>query len=324
MSTETPQVTESQSPNSYSRSPHWVALFAAVFTWPLICVGGSVTTYRVGMAVPDWPTTFGINMFLYNFWHAPFGVRVEHTHRLYGSAVGLATIVLTVWLLVADRRRWMKELGALALVGVIVQGVLGGTRVTQNSTVLAAIHGVMGQAFFALIVALCVFTGAEWINSGKRRPDPGRFRRRAIATLAMVAAQIVAGAWLRHFPSTTALVVHAVLAVAVLAHAALLASRVERHRTEAPELVPSARALAVIVTIQVVLGIAAWWMLRPFDGIPRTVSILQAMVRTGHQANGALLLAAVVVLALRATRHFEPASRSANAGAANVKWETAS
>src|SRR5215813_8274344 len=117
----------------YRRGPHWVAIFAAVFTLPLLYVGGSVTTYRVGLAVPDWPTTFGINMFLYDFWNAPFGVRVEHTHRLYGAAVGLATIGLCAWLLAFDRRAWMKGLGVLAIVAVIVQGVLGGTRVTQVS-----------------------------------------------------------------------------------------------------------------------------------------------------------------------------------------------
>ena len=87
----------------YRRGPHWIALFAAVFTLPLLYVGGSVTTYRVGLAVPDWPTTFGINMFLYDFWNAPFGVRVEHSHRLYGAAVGLATIVLAGWLLAFER-----------------------------------------------------------------------------------------------------------------------------------------------------------------------------------------------------------------------------
>ena len=72
---------------------------AAVFTLPLLFVGGSVTTYRVGMAVPDWPTTFGMNMFLYSFWKAALGVFIEHGHRLYGAAVGLATIVLMVWFL---------------------------------------------------------------------------------------------------------------------------------------------------------------------------------------------------------------------------------
>src|SRR3954454_18693325 len=103
----------------YRRGPHWVAVFAAAFTWPLIFVGGSVTTYRVGLAVPDWPTAFHINIFLYDFWNAPFGVRVEHAHRLYGAAVGMATIVLAGWFLAAKRRRTMKVLGVVALLAVI-------------------------------------------------------------------------------------------------------------------------------------------------------------------------------------------------------------
>src|SRR5438445_7066802 len=92
----------------HSGTQHFVAVLAAVFTWPLIFVGGLVTTYRVGMAVPDWPTTFGMNMFLYRFWEAAWGVFIEHGHRLYGAAVGLATIVLAAWFLVSERRAWMK------------------------------------------------------------------------------------------------------------------------------------------------------------------------------------------------------------------------
>src|ERR1700733_2897663 len=108
----------------YQRVVHAVPLFGALFTLPLLYVGGTVTTYRVGMAVPDWPTTFQENMFLYDFWNAPFGVRVEHVHRLYGAAVGLATIVLSGSLLAFEPRRWLKALGLLALAVVIVQGVL--------------------------------------------------------------------------------------------------------------------------------------------------------------------------------------------------------
>ena len=299
---------------AYKPGPHWVAVVAALFTWPLIFVGGSVTTYRVGMAVPDWPTTFGINMFLYDFWNAPFGVRVEHTHRLYGAAVGLSTLILAVWFLAAEQRRSMKWLGVLAVVTVIVQGVLGGTRVTQNSTVLAAVHGVTGQAFFALMVSLCVLTGRDWIASSRPRVDTSHLRRRSAVTLVLVAAQIAVGAWLRHFPwmASTSLVTHALLGLAVWGHAAMLAWRVERNRGDVPELVPASRAMALAVLLQVVLGVASWWMLRPFDGIPRTVTIIQAMVRTGHQANGALLLAASVILTFRAFRHLAPAPKASS------------
>jgi cytochrome c oxidase assembly protein subunit 15 len=153
------------------------------------------------------------------------------------------------------------------------------------------------------MVSLCVLTGRDWIEGASPRPDPAQLRRRSLVNLSLVFAQIVLGAWLRHFPSNSALVAHAVIAAAVISHAVALAWRAERRKREFSELVPSARAMALVVALQVVLGVASWWMLRPFDGIPRTVTIVQAMVRTGHQANAALLLASAVVLSLRACRH---------------------
>jgi cytochrome c oxidase assembly protein subunit 15 len=292
------------------RGPHWVAVFAAVFTWPLIFVGGLVTTYRVGMAVPDWPTTFGMNMFLYRFWEAAWGVFIEHGHRLYGAAVGLATIVLAVWFLAAERRRWLQALGVFALLAVIGQGVLGGYRVRLNSTTLAAVHGCTAQAFFGLMVALCVMTGRDWSPGSEVHsvPDHGHLRRRAAVTLGLVSAQVVAGAWLRHFGTMAGLVLHALLAAAVCGHTVPLAWRVERLRAEVPQLLASARALAALVTVQVALGIAAWWLLRSWGGPAQAVTNAQALIRTAHQANGALLLAASVVLTLRAMRHLAPAT----------------
>src|SRR3954454_22258785 len=141
--TTAPKPPENEAPamSTYRRGPHAVAVCAAAFTWPLIFVGGLVTTYRVGMAVPDWPTTFGMNMFLFRFWEAAWGVFIEHGHRLYGAAVGLATVILAAWFVLADRRTLMKVLGILALLSVIGQGVLGGYRVRLNSTTLAAVHG---------------------------------------------------------------------------------------------------------------------------------------------------------------------------------------
>jgi heme a synthase len=297
---------------SFQRGPHWIAVCAAVFTLPLLYVGGSVTTYRVGLAVPDWPQTFGINMFLYDFWNAPFGVRIEHTHRLYGAAVGIATLLLAGWFLVFERRPWMKGLGVLALVTVIVQGVLGGTRVTQVSTVLAAIHGVMGQAFFGLMVVLCVLTGRGWREQTRRTADVDHLRPRALLLLGMVAAQIALGSWLRHYGTRAALVAHAVLAVAVWAHALLLFLKVKRGKASSSGLVPSSLAAAVASTLQIVLGFVAMVYLLPFDGTPGPVSFYQAVVRTGHQTNGAVLLAATVVLDLRSFRLLARSTSSAS------------
>lgn len=294
----------------YRPGPHRVAVFAAVFTWPLIFVGGLVTTYRVGMAVPDWPTTFGINMFLYRFWEAAWGVFIEHGHRLYGSAVGVATIVLCLWFLASERRTYMKVLGVFALLAVIGQGILGGYRVRLNSTTLAAAHGCTAQAFFSLVIALCVFTSRSWQEQAIRTSDPLQLRLRSALTLVLVGMQIVFGAGLRHFASPAMLVSHAILSAMVFTSAATTAWVVESRNHELPELVPAARALGLSLLTQVALGIAAWWVLRPFDGFPRLVTTAQALVRTGHQANGALLLATAVVLTLRTFHHFGPAPRS--------------
>src|SRR5579883_914847 len=259
--------------NQRSRGPHWVAIFAAVFTLPLLYVGGSVTTYRVGLAVPDWPSTFGENPFLYDFRNAPFGVRIEHLHRLYGAAVGLATIVLAGWFLAFERRRWLKRLGLLALAMVSVQGVLGGLRVIRVSTLLAAVHGSLGQAFFGLMVALAVWTGRDWDGAASRFPDPDHLRRRSAVVLALVYVQIVLGSWLRHYGTQAALGSHALVAAAVWIHAVFLAHRIERRRGELARLVGPSRMLGLTATLQIALGLAALVFVLPIDGTPRPVKI---------------------------------------------------
>ena len=196
-------------PTPYRRGPHWFALVAAAFTWPLLFVGGLVTTYKVGMAVPDWPTTFGINMFLYDMTRAPWGVFGEHTHRLYGAAVGIGTILLMLDFLLFDRRRWIKVMGVVALLAVIGQGVLGGFRVRWNSTTLAAVHGTTAQAFFGFMVALCVWTSRSWL-AGRRadvesRPGAAKVGRMAWTLLGLVYVQVLVGAWLRHYSRQDAL-----------------------------------------------------------------------------------------------------------------------
>jgi cytochrome c oxidase assembly protein subunit 15 len=288
---------------------HGVAIFAAVLTLPLLYVGGSVTTYHVGLAVPDWPTTFDENMFVYNFWEDAFGVRLEHAHRLYGAAVGLATIVLAGCFLAFERRRWMKALGVFALAAVIIQGVLGGIRVTQRSTLLAAVHGATGQAFFGLMVALAVLTGREWNRSSERTVDPDHLRRRSAVLLALVYVQIILGGWLRHYGTAASLWVHAILAVAVWIHAAILTYRIERRRAEiAPLIVPS-RVIGLTSTVQILLGLTALVFVLPIGEIPRPVTSYQAVIRTAHQTNAAIVFAAAIVLSLRSYRHLAGTAR---------------
>jgi cytochrome c oxidase assembly protein subunit 15 len=355
--------------------PHRVAVAAAAVTWPLLLLGGTVTVLRAGMAVPDWPTTFGINMFLFNMFEATWGVFVEHGHRLYGSALGLACVALACWYTIdrlgaralgivaaalvllavavsapsgvlggrdaavlaaigtlgigglalaayfgAARRDLQLGLAWLVLAGVVGQGVLGGKRVNLNAADLAFVHGCTAQAFFALTIALAVVSGRRWSEAaGRARPTaPAGLRPLAAVAVPLVYAQVVLGANVRHYLGTAGLVAHAVAAVAVVAVAAALAALVFRHRRGAAALVPSARALAALTVLQVALGVANWWTHPPFDGVPRPRELTPgvAAVRLGHQGLGALVLAASVVLALRAFRHLaSPAPEGAGLAA---------
>ncbi|HEY7710462.1 MAG TPA: cytochrome oxidase assembly protein, partial [Candidatus Entotheonella sp.] len=147
------------------RWPHRWAVALACATFPLVWVGGLVTTTDSGMAVPDWPTTYGYNLFLYplSTWLAgPWDIFVEHGHRLLGAIVGCLTIGLVVSLWRSESRTWLRWLGVAALLLVVSQGVLGGMRVVYDERSLAMFHGTTGPLFFAITVAMTVFTSRRW------------------------------------------------------------------------------------------------------------------------------------------------------------------
>src|ERR1700756_517995 len=141
---------------------HWYAIFVATSVLVLICSGGLVTSHGAGMAVPDWPNSFGYNMFLFPVSRWVGGVFFEHTHRLIASGVGLLTIVLCVATLVVEDRSWVKWLSGGAVLAVIIQGVLGGLRVTEHNAVLGLFHGCLAQAFFCLVATIALVTSRFW------------------------------------------------------------------------------------------------------------------------------------------------------------------
>jgi cytochrome c oxidase assembly protein subunit 15 len=141
---------------------HRFAVLTAFITFLLLGLGGLVTSHEAGMSVPDWPTSYGYNLFALpiKFWHG--GAFFEHSHRLLAFAVGLLTTILTGWLWLKDPRRWMRWLGVVAFLLVLAQGVLGGLRVVWSEAQLGVIHGVVGQSFFILMSALALFTSRFW------------------------------------------------------------------------------------------------------------------------------------------------------------------
>src|SRR5213592_3120524 len=141
---------------------HRFTWFTSIATLFLICSGGMVTSKGVGLAVPDWPTTFGYNMFLFPVSKWVGGIFFEHVHRLIASTIGFLTIILAAWLWFVDPRRRVRMLGIAAVGGVILQGVLGGLRVTMLKDEIGIFHACLAQAFFGLIVIIALVISRSW------------------------------------------------------------------------------------------------------------------------------------------------------------------
>jgi len=285
-------------PNAW---PYRLAVMASVATFILILFGGLVTGLGVGLAVPDWPSTFGHNMFLFPLDKMVGGVFYEHTHRLIGSLVGLATVALAVALWVAERRRWLRVLGIVAVALVVVQGVLGGLRVIWLHDGLALVHGIVAQGFFALVISLAVVTAKAWREAQARPPQTGLDSLRRLALLLAGAAylQVAFGAVLTH--TGTRLDAHLTLAAVVSVLVILVARRVLAERQRWPDLARTASLLHALWGAQLLLGAAAYLM--RFHGGDAAFGLLVGLaIRVAHRLTGALLLAAAVAVAAWAYR----------------------
>ncbi len=187
-----------------ARSGNWLnrfTWFICVAALLLICSGGMVTSKNVGLAVPDWPTTFGYNMFLFPFSKWVGGILFEHTHRLIASAVGFLTIILAIWLWRIESRRWMRNLGVIALAGVILQGILGGLRVTMLKDQIGIFHACVAQAFLALLVVIALVTTRFWGSLEQISINLKNFapiRTLAVAITLAIYVQLALGATMRH------------------------------------------------------------------------------------------------------------------------------
>ena len=296
--------------------PHLISCLLVAVTAVLLCFGALVTTYDAAMAVPDWPATYGHNMFLFPFaeWFwGPWDLFLEHGHRLLGATVGLITLALAgvVWLRVPNAT--VRGLVAGAVLLVLLQGGLGGARVLLDDKTVAKVHACTGPLFFAVAVAIASLTGRR--NSAAGSVSSLAAARVAVGLLVAAYVQLVAGAQLRHLdaavvtPSTFHWLVafHLIGAAAVTVLAAAAAALC---RAGAP--VSAGRWSAVILALvacQLLLGVGAWavswgvpsgWL--PASWMPAEPlaarSPRAAAVITGHVVLGMMILGASVALAI--------------------------
>ncbi len=179
---------------------HRFAFFTAICTLLLIGLGGLVTSHGVGMSVPDWPTTYGYNMFLFPISKWVGGIFYEHTHRLFASFVGFLTTILAVWIWLKESRKSLRWLGVIAFFTVVLQGVLGGLRVVLFKDQIGIFHAALAQIFLILVSVIALFTSRWWqhfANSEKNFLSDALGRFAAVATF-LVFFQLLFGATMRH------------------------------------------------------------------------------------------------------------------------------
>jgi cytochrome c oxidase assembly protein subunit 15 len=216
---------------SYQPGLHRVAMLTTAATFPLIFMGGLVTSHQAGMSVPDWPNSYGYNMFLFPPSQWDGGIFYEHTHRLMGTVVGMLSILLAVWAWRTEPRKWFLWLAYSVLGAVIFQGVLGGLRVVLVELDLAIVHACFAQAFFCLAALMVAATSRWWVGTqlakgfevlpGKTPalpvsslvedqregvcPCSDRTARLAILAVLTIYLQLVAGAVMRHYQAGLAI-----------------------------------------------------------------------------------------------------------------------
>ncbi len=284
---------------------HRLALTTAGTTLFLLFVGALVTSKGAGLAVPDWPTTFGHNMFLFPWAGMVGGVFYEHSHRLVASGVGFLTLVLAVCLWLREPRAWVRWLGAAALLLVTVQGVVGGLRVVWLEQDFAIIHAALAQAFFGLIVAMALFTSRAWAEA---RPEPAAggwtmFQWFCLATTLLIYVQSMLGAVIRH--TGTAVALHVLMALVVAVQTGLLVVKALQLGDRVPVFRTLSLFLGLFLAVQLALGAGSYAARFLSFGAMWQPGVIVA-VTSAHVVTGALMLALSVVMTLWAFRVLGP------------------
>jgi heme a synthase len=292
--------------------PRWVhvwAILTVIATTPLLALGGIVTTRGVGMSDPVWPTTPWYLFF--TSWQEPRpGFLIEHTHRLAGWFLGVLVIVLAVALWKTARSSALRWLGVACLVGVGLQGLLGGLRVNLNALAgpeLSAVHGCSAQIVFCILVSTAYLTRVRRPAAPLADDARARLNGTAQVLILLVFMQMVWGSIVRHNPTSLMQRLHLFTAFAVVAAAVWSTLTAQAIAVGAERMRLAHWYLGIFLVLQIVLGIEAWLgkfgsLVPYFVQVPTTE---QVIVRTSHVLVGTGIFATSVVLWLQ-TRETMP------------------
>ena len=266
------------------------------------------------MAFRDWPNSDGQFMLTYP-WFTDFAKNwdkfLEHGHRLAGMLIGVWSIGLVVFVQRSEQRPAVRWLSRAVLLGVIVQGLLGGFRVQLDERGLALIHGAFAAVVLSLMGATATMLSPRWNEAGGSSPAvkdrDEQFERLSMARVSalilpvLLMVQFLLGGMIRHHGR--GLFEH--LGMGILAAVAIIGNYVVARRAHEVWMSRSARSVLVIGLVQVSLGIGSWltkFGLATIGYVAVADSITQVATRSAHTVVGILLVMTSVVHALRTCR----------------------
>jgi len=284
--------------NQYHPGLHRWSILLAFCTLLLVVAGGLVTSRDAGLSVPDWPLSYGKLM-------PPMegGILYEHGHRMIATTVGLFTIVSMFWLFRVEKRRWLRWLGAMALLAVIAQGVLGGlTVIYLLPWWISSSHACLAQLFFSTTVAMAIFTSRWWLEGAETTQEDPQFPVRGLSLAApiCVLGQLALGAAARHKAIGT--IYHICGSPIVTGVVLWVSLRILLHYARNRELRVGALTLIGITFSQVFLGIAAYMSRIAYADAVQPMPVMVTFTVL-HVAVGALTMAGSVALAILVRRN---------------------
>jgi heme a synthase len=288
------------------QSVHRFALIVAGCIVLLLIAGALVTSNDAGLAVPDWPLSYGSLM-------PPMvgGIFYEHGHRVIATVVGLLTIILAVLLARTEPRAWVRKLGWTAVGLVVAQGLLGGITVLYRlPPAISTAHATLAQLFFITILSIALFTSDWWQRDLPLLEDTAspKLRTLALITTCVIFVQLILGAAYRH--GGFGIQPHEGGAVVVLFMAIWTGRTVRKRFGTTRDLRRSGVLLQAVVGTQILLGLAAYWAVVEAVGAPQPTFVYVTLT-VAHVLVGALTLATSWMLTLSCFRLVRPSAASA-------------
>src|SRR5580704_1286622 len=281
---------------TYNRGVHKYSVFVVCWTVLLFVAGALVTSKDAALSVTDWPTSHGVMV-------PPFsslqgGDLFEFSHRVFAGGLGVFTLVLAVVLWVKEKRPWLRRLGVIAVLGVIVQAILGGQVVIRLLHYwLPVIHACFAQIVFGAVLSIAVFTSKWWVSERPQLEDTGSPSIRTIVMLnaGVIYLQVILGAGFRH--KDIPIWPHMGGALVVLGMVIWTAVALRKRFGASRELSKARVLLHAIVGTQLLLGFGAYWSRLITADAPQPMPVMVTLTVI-HTVVGAILFAFSILIVL--------------------------